>query len=485
MSSLHRILVVDDDMAVRLRVGDLLANPGRCEILQAANGFDGLDLAVRHRPDLILLDIMMPGISGIEVCTRLRADPRTRDIPILILSAGDERQSMPDALRAGAEDYLPKPIPSGELRAKVENILRLDRFGSLNRKQKRLGWLVEHSSEAVVVLDRDGLLLEANQEARRLFALPAAPGAHALDCIALHYRPDPPESLATLRRHGRVPGGAFSLCRPETSLAAARWLDARVFTDETDSSGELVLKFTDRSAAVQRDLETWTFQHMISHKIRTPLNGLGSLVELLAGSPSIRSDPGDAELIDLVLASARRLEDTLVSILAYNDALHSPRTPAPSSNPPAGWPALLAEALGEAGFPPARFHLSGQPPAPPGPALAAALRLALVEVIENYRKFSDAPVAGLHAVFLAVAAGSGPHLRLCAPGPALPPDTVALLGRPYWQMENRFSGEVPGMGLGLATARVCLRSLGADLRFSSLAEPAGLAVDFVFPQDGP
>lgn len=278
---------------------------------------------------------MMPGLSGLDVCTRLRADPRTREIPVIILSAGDEQQSMPDALRAGAEDYLPKPTPSSELRAKVETILRPDRYRSLNRQQKRLAWLVEHSREALVTIDHEGRLVEANHEARRLFGLPATPGVPTLDFIETHYRPDPPEALASLRSRGYRPGQVFSLCHPENSLSAARWLDVVVFADEQDACGKLLLKFSDRIAAVQRELDTWTFQHMISHKIRTPLNGLGTLIELLADSPSIRTVPGDVELIDMVLSSARQLEDTLISILKYNDALHAPpQTHAAVDKPP-------------------------------------------------------------------------------------------------------------------------------------------------------
>ena len=480
-ASRHRVLVVDDDEAVRLRVRDLLEKPDECEILEAESGAAGLEIACAQQPDLILLDVMMPGMSGLEVCARLRENKHTRDIPIIILSAGDEQQSMPAALRAGAEDYLPKPIPAAELLAKVANIMRLDRFRSLNRKSERLKWLVENSCEALVIIDRTGRLLETNLQARHLFGLPETPGADALALIEANYTPDPFDAFEALRARGFLPGESFSICRPENALAAARWLEVGLFADATDRAGDLLLKFTDRSVMVQRDLETWTFQHMISHKIRTPLNGISSLIELMGKSPAIQANPDHADLMNIVLESSRRLEDSLISILRYHDALHSARPEGRlAGSSPQTWEQIIRSALAEAGLSPDQFQLRGAPPPATSHALAEALHLGLVEVIDNYLKFSDARATGIQAEFITTP-GVPARLRISSAGPELPPDAIALLGRPYWQMENRFSGEVPGMGLGLATARICLRSLGADLRFSANHDPVGLTTEFILP----
>lgn len=466
-----RVLVVDDDEAVRMRVRDLLEPSGLCTVIEASNGPDGLAAARASAPDLVLLDIMMPGMTGLTVCELLRGDPLTREIPIIILSAADESRAMPSALEAGAEDYLPKPVPAAELKAKVRTIMELNRYRVLTRERGRLRWLVEQSSEALVMLDARGLLIEANRRARELFSLPSQPGADVLAAIGERYRPEPPHAFDVLRASGFLPCEPFAVVRPETTLLGAHWLQVDLFSPDSANGRELLLKFTDRTAAVCHNVETWSFQQVVSHKLRTPLNGIGSMLELIAEAGPVRSDPGLAELLETALLSSRRLEETLTAILGYHEALFHP-DPAAAPGPDVSWAALLRRAAVESGLDPSLLRVSGDDI--PVPArLAEPMTRALAEVVDNYVKFSRVATAGLDAAF-----SPGGRLRLFAPGPDIPPDAIARLGRPYWQIEPRFSGEIPGMGLGLATARAMLRSLGAGLRFAPAGRPGGLVSEF-------
>jgi two-component system, cell cycle response regulator len=471
------VLVVDDDEAVRMRVRDLLEPTGLCSVSEASNGPDGLAAARTDRPDLVLLDIMMPGMTGLTVCELLREDPLTREIPIIVLSAADEDRAMPSALAAGAEDYLPKPIPSAELKAKVRTIMELNRYRSLTRERRRLRWLVEQASEALVMIDRRGRLIEANKRARELFTLPAIPGDDAIEIICRHYQPDPPDAFDRLRDDGFRPGEGFAVVRPESSLLAAHWLQVDLFAEDTDTRGELLLKFTDRSDTVRHNLETWSFQQIISHKIRTPLNGIGSMLELLAECQSVNKDPDASELLLIAQNSNRRLEDTLTAILDYHHALFDAPCERTFSGP-VSWELLLRESAVEARLDVDLLHISGLRELQVPAELAEPMKQALIGVIDNYLKFSRAGAAGLDATFV-----SAHTLRLFAPGPAIPPQAIARLGRPYWQLESRFSGEIPGMGLGLTTARTMLRSLGAGLRFSASELPSGLVVEFTLPEN--
>ena len=119
-----RILVVDDEAAIRGHETSLLNELGH-EVLTAADGAEALRLACERRPRLVLLNIMMPELSGIEVCRQLRADPRTRDVRIIMVSAVDTKRALEESIIAGVDDFLAKPVHALELMVRVRSILRV------------------------------------------------------------------------------------------------------------------------------------------------------------------------------------------------------------------------------------------------------------------------------------------------------------------------------------------------------------------------
>jgi putative two-component system response regulator len=128
MSSI--ILIVDDEESGRQTLESILEGQGY-QLAMAENGEQALEKAGRILPDVILLDIMMPGMDGFEVCKRLRNDPKLAEVPIIILTALDDRKSMLKGLDAGADDYLTKPYDRHELRARLMGITRLNRYRKL------------------------------------------------------------------------------------------------------------------------------------------------------------------------------------------------------------------------------------------------------------------------------------------------------------------------------------------------------------------
>jgi CheY-like chemotaxis protein len=118
-----RILIADDNpQGVELLeacLGELDA-----EVRTSADGEETLRIVAEWRPDLILLDIMMPRISGFEVCKRLRADPKTRDIAVLMVTALDQPSDIERAVEAGTDDFLTKPINKMELLLRVRSLLK-------------------------------------------------------------------------------------------------------------------------------------------------------------------------------------------------------------------------------------------------------------------------------------------------------------------------------------------------------------------------
>jgi DNA-binding response OmpR family regulator len=123
--AMKRILVVDDEIGALTLIGIMLERGG-FEVLKAKNADAALQVLDQETPDLIILDVMMPGMDGIELCRTVRAKPATEDTPVLILSARGDAESVMRGMDAGATDYLPKPILHHDLVAKVRKMLDMD-----------------------------------------------------------------------------------------------------------------------------------------------------------------------------------------------------------------------------------------------------------------------------------------------------------------------------------------------------------------------
>ncbi len=131
------ILIVDDEDAGRETLQSILEGEGY-RLQMAENGSQALEKARRFLPDVILLDVMMPGMTGFEVCQHIRSDPAIAEIPVIMLTALDDRESLLAALKAGADDFISKPFDRYELRARLLGITRLNRYKKLLEERTKL-----------------------------------------------------------------------------------------------------------------------------------------------------------------------------------------------------------------------------------------------------------------------------------------------------------------------------------------------------------
>jgi signal transduction histidine kinase len=136
------ILIVDDNVSARETLIAMLEGE-HYQLEVAKDGFQTLQILNRLKPDLILLDVMMPGMDGFEVCRRIRTTPQLAEVPIIILTALDDRASLLMGLEAGADDFLSKPVDRYELQARVRTILRLNRYRQLLEQRENLREMTE------------------------------------------------------------------------------------------------------------------------------------------------------------------------------------------------------------------------------------------------------------------------------------------------------------------------------------------------------
>ncbi len=166
MPPLATLLIIDDDANTQLAFQALLAQQDY-ELIFADDALEGLRLAARYQPDIILLDVMLPSLDGFEVCRQLRANPRLAAVPILMLTALAQAEARLEGLRAGADDFITKPFDGPELLARLQTIARLNRYRRLHERDAELltlhtenERLAQKAAEAEVLREVDRLRSE-------------------------------------------------------------------------------------------------------------------------------------------------------------------------------------------------------------------------------------------------------------------------------------------------------------------------------------
>ncbi len=485
MTTQSTILIVDDDPLGRDTLEALLINEGY-HLAFAANGAQALAQIEEIRPDLVLLDVMMPDMDGFQVCRRVRATPDLVEIPIIMVTALDDRESRLRGIEAGADDFVTKPFDRLELRTRVRTITRLDRYRRLLAERARLEWIVDQAEDGYLWINGQDEILYANPQARLYLGMPAAesPAAETvppvrtfLELARMQYRCEPEANWSSWP-NVQTDEQDLYLIRPETPTAVAFWLRVAVQNAPFGADDNRILRLQNVSAEISGRFDMRGFHEALRHKIRTPFTGILGSLELLAQRRARSSAEETALLAQMALESAQRLRDTLSDILGYLN-LHS----ASRIGEFFGLDELAATvrevaanlkiASVDVDCPPDLHHLRLL-------LTRQAVELILWELLENAVKFhpTQTPVVQIRA-FQVDAERIG--LQVIDDGTHISPEHLSHLGQPYYQGEKYFTGESKGTGLGLSTVIGLTWNAGGTCHIQNRLDGNGIRVDLVIP----
>jgi DNA-binding response OmpR family regulator len=474
------ILIVDDEPTGREVLAALLQT---YRLGFARNGVEALEQAAASAPDLILLDVMMPDMDGYEVCRQIRATLSLAEIPIIMVTALDDRDSRLAGIEAGADDFISKPYDRAELRARVRTITRLNRYRRLVGQRVQFEWVVEQSDDGYVIVDTNGAIYYANAKAR-LYLDARSEGqldGTFLDLAGTQYRLEPHIRWedwiglpAALRVAPRI------LVRPASDNADIFMVQVALLEMAPDPDQRYLVRLRDVTRAMIEQQSIWSFQSLIRHKLSTSMGQVIGGLRLIEGLELAPPQGMLTEMLSIVSHGATSLQADISDIFQYIDApdlLRSER----GRCAVAELPSIIADVNANLAI--TKLQMQESPAWEPNAGDLAisrhGLQLILGELIENAYKFHPRQDPAIEIAITREDNTLQLHIR--DDGLALAPDQLARVWLPYYQGERYFTGQVPGMGLGLPMVASLLWRIGGSCRIGNRTPGPGVDVEICIP----
>src|SRR5437868_1476999 len=476
------ILIADDDETERFLQRQVL-EPAGFEIVEAKNGSAALAAFNEHRPDLVILDVMMPEMSGFEVCQAIRTLPGGRNTPVLMATALDDVDSIERAYRVGATDFIDKPINWPVLPHRVRYLLRAhETLRNLVVSQRRLAEAQRIAGVGNFRWLPQSKLIECSAELCRMFGL--GDRARSVPVLALLRRVPGPDRKAVIHAlRQALEGEKIDLDhRVVASGGEIRTLYLRAETtadgdeppylqgscqDVTERKrSELVLAAA-RDEARTADAAKTAFLAAMSHELRTPLNAIIGFSEMIAGQAF--GPIGQGRYVDYARntgQAGRQMLDFVVDVLTIAQ-LEAGRFTLELESvdvPEAIAPILDEFRRSEAG----QGHditlsVSGAPN--PIDADRHAVEQMLLKLLSNAAKFSK---AGTPIRVTVTDGGDGfTQISVADQGIGITPETAAMAIHPFRQVDGRLARKHGGTGLGLSIVNGLIERHGGRLTIDS------------------
>jgi len=309
------ILVVDDQFqSLELLEAHLV--PQGYEIVKAVSGEEALEKLSGGQIDLVLLDIMMPKMSGLEVLKKLRADEKTRLMPVVMVTALKETEDKVKALDAGCYDFISKPFDKIELLARVKSILKISYYLRQLEEKEKFKAVVDKISDGIAICSPGYLIKDSNAAILKYLNITDPANVNLVETLFANYSVSiNREALMDLT----VTHKSFDIIRQKSEAAEALYLEANLDAIK-NSAGELlsvVFILRDVTTARMEEFLKQDTLTLISHKLRTPLGVISGKISLLQDGSYGPLNEGQKEAIDTVSKQSFLLISIVEKLLGF------------------------------------------------------------------------------------------------------------------------------------------------------------------------
>jgi len=312
------ILIVDDQFQ-NIELLEAYLVPQGYEIVKAASGEEALAKVALDLPDLILLDVMMPKMSGIEVLEKLRADEKTKAIPVIMVTVLKETEDKVKALEAGCDDFISKPFDKVELLARVKSILKISYYLRQLDEKDKFKAIVDKISDGIAICRQDYTIKDSNAAFLKYLNITDPANVNLVEMLFTHYSVSiNKEALMDLV----IAHKTFDIVRQKSETAKALYLEANMDLIKNPAGELLSIVFILRDVTATRNEEflkqdTLT---LLSHKLRTPLGVINGNVSLLRDGLHGPLNEEQRKVIDSVSKQSSLLISIVEELLGFTIA---------------------------------------------------------------------------------------------------------------------------------------------------------------------
>ena len=303
------ILVVDDQVQ-NIELLEAHLAPQGYEIVKAASGEEALLKLSGNQIDLILLDIMMPRMSGIEVLEKVRADEKTKVIPVVMVTALKETEDKIRALEAGCDDFISKPFDKIELLARVKSMLKISHYLRQLDEKEKFKAVVDEITDGIAICSPEYLIKDSNSAILRYLNITDPANVNLVEALFKNYSVSiSKEKLMDLT----IAHKTFDIVREKTEMTEVLYLETSLDLIK-NSAGELLsIVFILRDVTTERmeELIKQDSLALISHQLSAPLGVISGNISLLQGGSYGPLNEEQKKAIDAV----SKQSDLLISVV--------------------------------------------------------------------------------------------------------------------------------------------------------------------------
>jgi signal transduction histidine kinase len=458
-----KILCVDDE-AKNLVLLEAILVPRGYSVILAENGENALAKAVLDSPDLILLDVMMPKMSGFEVLQKLRSDERTRLIPVVMVTALKDLKDRVIALEFGCDDFLTKPFEKIELIARVKSLLNMSYYRRKLDEKEKFTSVIGQIGDGVIVCDRNWKVASMNSSALKFLNISDTNKTDIIDVVFNNFFVSiSKEALMDLYSVNNK----FDIERKETENTKPFYLAVNKSILKNPDGEVTSIVFTLRDVSEERREEhlKQDFLGFISHKLRTPLLVITQYTSMMKeGLYGSLNDQLKA-VVDSIFKQSCLIVGLVEKLLRFV-ALSGqcPEMKKESLDLKSFLNTLRNTIVKRFAGKKAEIDIMCPEDAKIN-TNAMYLNQIILNLVENAIKFNDKETAKIN--ILVNENGETIEFSISDNGLGIPKEEHERIFEKFYQVEKCFTGQIEGIGLGLALVKKLVENLGGEIMVES------------------